>query len=216
MSEIRDLVESYYNDVYIEEEQLDEMGTAGGNVPGGNRRITNAPYQSRFARPRNANTTVRNSATGEVLQKPKISSLPTDLKRTELSATAAGQRAAGKVGGGNAGASTSSSRPAADRPLPAGNPNLRLNVTPAAKVAPTAASKPTTPAPGTKAAGPESIKPKTPNPLLDGGELRRMQQASQMRQKGINVTSDQIAAAERTKPTTPKPTEPKKRDEPLF
>ena len=34
--------------------------------------ISNTPYQSRFARPRNANTTVRNSATGEVLQKPKI------------------------------------------------------------------------------------------------------------------------------------------------
>jgi hypothetical protein len=31
-----------------------------------------------------------------------------------------------------------------------------------------------------------------------------MQQASQMRQKGIDITSDQIAAAERTKPTTTK------------
>jgi hypothetical protein len=63
--------------------------------------------------------------------------------------------------------------------------------------------KPATPTPGTKAAGPESIKPKTPNPLLAGGDIRRMQQASQMRQKGITVTSDQLKAAERTKPTPP-------------
>jgi len=32
----------------------------------------NKPYVSPFARPRNVNTTVRNSATGEVLQKPKM------------------------------------------------------------------------------------------------------------------------------------------------
>jgi len=45
-------------------------------------------------------------------------------------------------------------------------------------------------------------KPKTPNPLLAGGDIRRMQQASQMRQKGIDITSNQIKAAERAKPTT--------------
>jgi hypothetical protein len=68
------------------------------------------------------------------------------------------------------------------------------------KTAPTQTSSPK---PGTQAAGPSSIKPKTPNPLLAGGDIRRMQQASQMRQKGINVTSNQLAAAERTKPATP-------------
>jgi hypothetical protein len=36
------------------------------------RKNTGEPYQSPYARPRNANTTVRNSATGEVLQKPKM------------------------------------------------------------------------------------------------------------------------------------------------
>jgi len=42
-------------------------------------------------------------------------------------------------------------------------------------------------------------------PSLRSGldDIRRMQQASQMRQKGITITSDQIKAAERTKPTTP-------------
>jgi len=73
-------------------------------------------------------------------------------------------------------------------------------IAPAAqKIRPTSAA----PRPGTKAAGPESIKPKTPNPLLAGGDIRRMQQASQMRQKGIDVTSNQLASAERTKPATP-------------
>jgi hypothetical protein len=70
-----------------------------------------------------------------------------------------------------------------------------------AKPPATPVAKPATPAPGTKDAGPESIKPKTPNPLLAGGEIRRMQQASQMRQKGIDVTSNQLKSAERTKPT---------------
>ncbi|MFZ9342921.1 MAG: hypothetical protein ACO24P_04910, partial [Candidatus Nanopelagicaceae bacterium] len=52
--------------------------------------------------------------------------------------------------------------PAAAKPAPA----------PAAKPTPSATAKPSTPAapakpaPGTKAAGPESIKPKTPNPLM--------------------------------------------------
>jgi len=174
MSEIRDLVESYYNAVYtpqeLTEEQiweeveswvnslleeghdlseytweemyesyLNEMGQPGGNTPGGTRPITNTPYQSRFARPRNANTVT--SGRGGI-QRPQIASLPTNLKTTELSATAAGQRVAGTVGGGNAGASTRSNRPApVVRPLPAGAPDLKLKViSPAgAKVAPSAA-----------------------------------------------------------------------------
>ena len=74
--------------------------------------------------------------------------------------------------------------------------------------------KPAIPTPGTKAAGPESIKPKTPNPLLDGGDIRRMQQASQMRQKGTTVTSDQLKAAERTKPPAETPTPPVKASTP--
>jgi hypothetical protein len=54
-----------------------------------------------------------------------------------------------------------------------------------------------------KYGSPEERKAKTigtTNPLLAGGDIRRMQQASQMRQKGINVTSSQIAAAEAPKP----------------
>jgi hypothetical protein len=95
----------------------------------------------------------------------------------------------GGAGGGSRTAAAKPTAPGGSVPKPAG-----------AKPPATPAAKPATPAPGTKAAGPESIKPKTPNPLLAGGEIRRMQQASQMRQKGINVTSDQLKAAERTKP----------------
>ena len=89
--------------------------------------------------------------------------------------------------------------PAAAKPAPAPA---------AAKPAPApAAAKPAAPAkpaPGTKAAGPESIKPKTPNPLLKDKSIERMQQASQMRQKGANVTSDMISDKS-VKAPAPKP-----------
>ena len=65
---------------------------------------------------------------------------------------------------------TPSAKPAA----PAAKPAAR----PAAK--PTAAPSATKPAPGTKAAGPESIKPKTPNPLMKdmpGATLKKAQEA---------------------------------------
>lgn len=66
----------------------------------------------------------------------------------------------------------------------------------AGKVAPTSTSAPTTP-PATSTAAPS-------RPSLRSGieDIRRMQQASQMRQKGITITSDQIKAAQRTRPTS--------------
>jgi hypothetical protein len=106
-----------------------------------------------------------------------------------------------------AAAPVAQTRPASPSPRPAAAPVAQTrpaSPSPRPAAAPVAQPKPTTSAPGTKAAGPESIKPKTPNPLLAGGDIRRMQQASQMRQKGIDITSNQIAAAERTKPTTTK------------
>ncbi len=228
MSDIRDLVESYYNDVYIEEEVLDEQGrgTVTGSNPNVFRPTPSAPGSRRGAAPvpssssTSSVTTQQGTRTGSnpnvytptpapyrpgggrqqanMPSRPQIGSLPPSAKQV----TQYPQGVPTGVGGGNAGASTSVKPVAAPaaRPLPAGKPNLNLRVTPpaAAKVAPTA------PAPGTKSAGPESIKPKTTNPLLTGGELSRMRQASQMRQSGINVTSDQIAAAQRTKPSTTK------------
>ena len=127
MSEVRDLVESYYNDVYIEEEQLDEY--AAGGVPGSGGAVTmysrpvantGQPYQSKFARLRNANTGgYKNSV-------PAVGSLPSSARQV----TQYPQGVSTGVGGGNAGAS----RPAATsaRPLPAGKPNLNVRVTPPA------------------------------------------------------------------------------------
>jgi len=76
---------------------------------------------------------------------------------------------------------------------------------------PTAAKPGTPPAPAAKpvpaaAAKPAPTAPAAPaRPSLRSGldDIRRMQQASQMRQKGIAITSDQIKDAQRTKPTTP-------------
>lgn len=231
MSDIKNLIESYY-EIYSEEtEQLDEMGQPGGNRPGQQsttrgavtmyaqpRPNTGQSHQSRFRRQADIDRSWQNRASSNRTDTSKavVGNLGSNYRGQELQAGAkarASQVGTSRQGSAGTGAAPSAaSRPAVSRQAPAaaptrpvGSSNLGVKVVPpsGAKVAPTVA-KPTTPAPGTKAAGPESIKPKTPNPLLAGGELRRMQQASQMRQKGINVTSDQIAAAERTKPSTVK------------
>jgi len=176
MSDIRDLVESYYNDVYIEEEveQLNEMGE-------GQRR------QQRLLANKRADAEF-DKKYANIINAPKVSNDREGL----------GPRPVPTVDGNSA----------ANR-LPAGKPNLTVKVTApapaaAAKVAPTAPAKP---APGTKAAGPESIKPKTPNPLLADKSIERMRQASQIRQQAgaPNITSDMIGAKSTTAPTTPTP-----------
>jgi len=165
MSEIRDLVESYYNDVYIEEEVLDEQGRRTGSNPNvytppvsqGARRGA-APVASQGS-PTSSVTSQRGKVAGSnqnvytspVSQgarrgaapvpgstKPQIGSLPPNARQV----TQYPQGVSTGVGGGNAGASTGSNRPApVARPLPAGAPNLGLTVTSpgAAKVAPSAA-----------------------------------------------------------------------------
>jgi hypothetical protein len=57
------------------------------------------------------------------------------------------------------------------------------------------------PKPGTQAAGPESIKPKTPNPLMKDGEIKRMQASSQARQTGQSAFKPETTAVA-TKPDT--------------
>jgi hypothetical protein len=103
-------------------------------------------------------------------------------------------------GTGRGGPSDIAKKPA---PAPAAKPAPAPAAKPAASAAPKP-SAPAKPAPGTKAAGPESIKPKTPNPLLKDKSIERMQQASQMRQKGANVTSDMISDKS-VKAPAPKP-----------
>jgi len=170
LEEGHDLSEYTWEEMY--ESYLNEMGQPGGNTPGGTRPITNTPYQSRFARPRNANTVT--SGRGGI-RRPQIGGLGglgPGYRGAEL-ATAAKARASqvstprqGTAGGPTVGGNT---------PIgPAKTPAIK----PAAKPAPTApAAKPptaTTPAPtgGTKPAAIPSVskvdpaKPKTPNPLM--------------------------------------------------
>jgi len=113
MSGIRDLVESYYNAVYLEEKPRIPINSL--NKPSTN--------------------TTRPGAVG--YRKP-IGSLPSSARQP----TQYPDGVPTGVGGGNAGASTRSNRPApVVRPLPAGAPDLKLKViSPAgAKVAPSAA-----------------------------------------------------------------------------
>ena len=94
-------------------------------------------------------------------------------------------------GSGSGGVTSPASRPAATGAGSAGKP------------ASASAAAPAAPAAGTKAAGPESIKPKTPNPLLAGGELARMRAASLMRQQGRNLPSGKVPTSA---DLAPKPT----------
>jgi hypothetical protein len=60
--------------------------------------------------------------------------------------------------------------------------------------------------PGTQAAGPASIRPKTQNPLLKDNELARMRAASLMRQQNRNLPSGKIPTSSDLKAPTPTPT----------
>ena len=103
--------------------------------------------------------------------------------------------------------STPSSRPAA-QPSRQQPPARPAATTPARPGAPantaTPKGQPTTaPRPGTQAAGPESIKPKTSNPMLRDNKIADMIAASKARQAGQNVTSTDIAAKRQASSTLP-------------
>jgi hypothetical protein len=117
--------------------------------------ISNTPYQSRFARPRNANTTVRNSATGEVLQKPKIGGINDPKYRGQELQQAAKARASqvgtprqGTAGGPTVGGNT-----------PIGPSPTKTSSTPPRPAARTSGGTPAKPA----ATPPASTKPKAAN-----------------------------------------------------
>jgi len=145
-----DLSEYTWEEMY--ESYIEEMGRPGGNLPGGSRPISNAPYQSRFARPRNAGTP-QQTGRGTAVSRPQIGSLPSSARQV----TQYPQGVSTGVGGGNAGASrpaaTPATRPAATPAAsrPAATPAARPAAT--AKPTPTAtpAAKPTpTPTPAAK------------------------------------------------------------------
>jgi hypothetical protein len=215
--EIKGLMEAYSH-VYetpevlseeVVEEDVEQLDEQGGRLPGPARRA--AQQASREA---------------QNVKRAQAPTLPTGRQRGasfKYQAVAAdkgrGGDAAYRSGGGDAAAKSGltrqqiqqkgmeATRAAAAKPAPA-PAAAKPAPAPAAKPAPApAAAKPAAPAkpaPGTKAAGPESIKPKTPNPLLKDKSIERMQQASQMRQKGANVTSDMISDKS-VKAPAPKP-----------
>jgi len=182
MSEIRNLVESYYNDVYIEEEVLDEQGRRTGSNPN----VYTSPV-SQGAR--------RGAAPVSGSTKPQIGSLPPNARQV----TQYPQGVSTGVGGGNAGASTGSNRPApVARPLPAGAPNLKLKVTsPAgAKVAPSAA-------PAAKPAGSAMDQWAAANPKLAAAKAERD------RTRGTSATTNPLMKDMKSSlpaPTSPSPT----------
>jgi hypothetical protein len=193
--DIRGLIEAYSQvyetpEVLNEEvEQLDEMGSTRGNLPGGQDSKAAAEARMR-ANVQRAQAPVITTGRGSSGSYQRVAA-----------DKGAGGDAAYRAGGGNAAARSGLTRQqiqqkgmAATRAAaakPAAKPNAPQRVIrdgsasgkpsvapakPAAisapKPAPTATAKPATPAapakpaPGTKAAGPESIKPKTPNPLM--------------------------------------------------
>jgi len=158
MSDIRDLIESYYNDVYIEEDQLDEMGQPGaGRVTGSNPNVyrpSSAPYRPGGGRQR-ANMN-RNTTDAAIDKKYDVNNVPADefagaRKNTRIVAPA-------------------------PRPLPAGKPNLNVRVTPpggAGKTAPTRGivgndnrTAPSTPTAPQKPAGSAMDQWRAANPKL--------------------------------------------------
>ena len=181
-----DALSNLYEEVHCPQnvEQLNEYAGGGNTGPTAqdliNRR-NSGPYQSRFARPRNANTvtTVRNSSI-----RPQIASLPSSARQAP---------AGGGLGAGSVRPAAAPPKPAAVPPKPAGGGSLTRPRTFGA-VSQNPVTSSLTVKPGTKAAGPESIKPKTPNPLMKDNKIADMIAASKARQAGQNVTSADIAS----------------------
>jgi hypothetical protein len=186
VEEGHDLSEHTWEEMY--ETYLSEIPiNPAGNV----RAISNAPYQSRFARPMNAGTPQR-TGRATAVSRPQIGSLPSSARQV----TQYPQGVSTGVGGGNAAASrqTPAARPAASVAKPATSA-----ARPAARPATTSSNVPTSAR--TSYAGATGVKPVgTPLPTnavqpvagapaqpmsrmaQQTAELRKMRQASQQRQ----------------------------------
>ncbi|WJZ48373.1 hypothetical protein [Synechococcus phage DSL-LC02] len=185
MSEIRDLVESYYNDVYIEEEQLDEAG------------------MDMFATPAMKSQQTSSAVNFYTNKKP---TKPVQQDYLKPARTAASNKAAEtvfKLKPGSLSSRPASPAPApAARPLPAGAPKLGLKVTSpgAAKVAPSAA-------PAAKPAGSAMDQWAAANPKLAAAKAERD------RTRGTSATTNPQMADLKSRlpaPTSPSPTTAKK------
>jgi hypothetical protein len=203
VEEGHDLSEYTWEDMY--EAYLGEMGQPGGNRPGGSRPITNAPYQSRFARPMNANTP-RQTGRATSVSRPQIGGLPTNYRGQELQqaararASQVGTPRQGTAGGPTTGGNTpiGTTRPTATAPArPAAAP-----VRPAATSAAPARSVATAPQsqkPALTQTTTTTTAPAAPaRPSLRSGieDLQKMRLASQERQRkgGATVVGSQMSS----------------------
>jgi len=185
-----DLSEYTWEDMY--EEYISEIPIN----PGGNRPISNAPYQSRFARPMNAGTP-QQTGRGTAVSRPQIGGLGglgVGYRGAELQQAARAR--ASQVGTPRQGT--------AGGPTTGGNTPIR----------PAATARPAAQAPARPATAPAGIPKPAPAPVpnlpgLSGTgalnaparqslaqqrvELQKLRLASQMRQAGQNVVSTQLA-----------------------
>jgi len=200
VEEGHDLSEYTWEDMY--EAYLSEIPI---NPAGNARPISNAPYQSRFARPMNAGTpqTYGGGRVPTRTVRPQVGGLPSSARQV----TQYPQGVSTGVGGGNAAASrqVSAVRPAAQAPARPAPTAAAPAVRPAAQ----APARPTTAPSGVSKPAPVAAKPTVPNlPGLSGtgalssptagkkpslaaqaAELRAMQAASRQRQ-GLTQSFD--------------------------
>jgi len=132
MSDIRDLVESYYNDVYIEEDQLDEAGMDVFSTPAMKKAKTQQAANFYTNRPSNPAAPAFNRALASAKTNQDF-----QAARQKVSSDRAGVE---RIYGLKPGSLTQTSSSPNTRPLPAGTPNLKVRVAPpggAGKTAPT-------------------------------------------------------------------------------
>ena len=185
-----DLSEYTWEDMY--EEYISEIPIN----PGGNRPISNAPYQSRFARPMNAGTP-QQTGRGTAVSRPQIGGLGglgVGYRGAELQqaararASQVGTPRQGTAGGPTTGGNTPI-RPAATA-RPAAQAPARPATAPAGIPKPAPAPVPNLP--GLSGTGALNAPAR---PSLRSGieDLQKLRLASQMRQAGQNVVSTQLA-----------------------
>ena len=185
VEEGHDLSEHTWEEMY--EAYLSEVPiNPAGNV----RAISNAPYQSRFARPMNAGTPQR-TGRATAVSRPQIGSLPSSARQV----TQYPQGVSTGVGGGNAAASrqTPAARPAAPVARPATSTARPVARPATTSNAPAPARTSYAGATGVKPVGsplpanavqPVAAAPAQPMSKIaqQTAELRKMRQASQQRQ----------------------------------
>ena len=194
-----DLSEYTWEDMY--EAYLDEMGQPGGNRPGGSRPITNAPYQSRFARPMNAGTP-QQTGRGTAVSRPPVGGLPANYRGQELQqaararASQVGTTRQGTAGGPTVGGNTPirpATRPAATAPA---KPAAPAPARPAATAPTQSSARPTATPATTTAPATTPAAPSRPSLRSDIADLQKMRLASQERQRkgGATVVGTQMSS----------------------